>query len=40
MDSRALNHVLSHPYDYHRPEMARSRLAPVLGEGRYTVLVV
>ncbi|KIM82588.1 hypothetical protein PILCRDRAFT_467407 [Piloderma croceum F 1598] len=33
MDSRALNHIFSHPYDYHRPEIARSRLAPILGKG-------
>jgi len=32
IDPRAVNHILSHPYDYYKPEMARYRLS-ILGEG-------
>jgi len=40
MDSRAVNHVLSHPYDYHKPEVARYNLSQIVGAGDYAVSVV
>jgi hypothetical protein len=40
MDSRAVNHVLSHPYDYHKPEIARYNLSQIVGAGDYAVSVV
>ncbi|KAI0634026.1 cytochrome P450 [Trametes polyzona] len=33
LDTRALNHVLTHSADYQKPEVSRSQLARVLGEG-------
>lgn len=34
VDPRALNHVLTHSSDYPKPEMARSGLATLFGEGK------
>lgn len=33
LDTRALNHILTHSADYRKPEVARRNLAKVLGEG-------
>ncbi|KAI9068653.1 cytochrome P450 [Trametes sanguinea] len=33
LDTRALNHVLTHSIDYQKPEMARRGLANLIGEG-------
>ncbi|KAI0822361.1 cytochrome P450 [Trametes gibbosa] len=33
LDTRALNHILTHSLDYQKPEVSRRNLAKVLGEG-------
>lgn len=35
MDTRALNHVLTHSSDYQKPPQVRYNLARILGEGVY-----
>jgi hypothetical protein len=35
MDTRALNHVLTHSSDYQKPPQVRYNLARILGEGAY-----
>lgn len=40
MDSRAINHVLSHPYNYQKPEVARYLLSGIVGGGGYAVFVI
>jgi hypothetical protein len=37
MDTRALNHVLTHSEYYFKPEAARATLARILGEGLLVV---
>lgn len=33
MDTRAINHVLTHSLDYQKPEAVRQELAQLLGAG-------
>jgi len=33
MDTRALNHILTHSYDYQKPEQVRYNLSRIMGEG-------
>ena len=33
LDSKALSHVLSHSYDWQKPEEVRTSLSQILGEG-------
>lgn len=33
MDTRALNHILTHSAEYQKPEGARNNLAQILGKG-------
>jgi hypothetical protein len=35
MDTRALNHVLTHSDDYQKPSQVRYNLSRILGEGPY-----
>lgn len=37
MDTKALNHVLSHPVEYEKPPLARKNLASLLGQGEYSM---
>ncbi len=36
LDTRALNHILTHSTDYQKPDAARKNLARILGEGKVT----
>jgi len=40
MDFRAINHILTHSYDYYKPEEIRYRLARALGEGNFLALAI
>jgi len=40
VDPKAVNHILSHPYDYHKPEQARYNLSRVIGEGGSVVFAI
>jgi hypothetical protein len=40
MDPRAIDHVLSHPYDYYKPEVTRYRLSLALGEGIFVLMAL
>jgi hypothetical protein len=33
MDTRAINHILTHNYDYQKPEQTRYPLSEILGDG-------
>lgn len=37
MDTKALNHVLSHPVEYEKPPLARKNLSSLLGQGEHSV---